>query len=193
MFEVISHNSPDSLLASFLCQGVFQPCLMILTGSSGAGKTSWCQTLAARVQAKGLFPAGLLSPAVFRDSEKVGIDLRDLATGQQRSLARRNTIHASPEQGLLPTTSSHWLVNQDTLVWGNSILAGLDRPPVVVIDELGPLEFERGLGFMAGLELLDSQRHGLASVVIRPSLLAHACERWPWARVLDLQEPEAAA
>jgi nucleoside-triphosphatase THEP1 len=190
--ELVSHNSPDSLLASFLFQEELHPYLVILSGNSGAGKTSWCQRLVERAQVRGLMPAGLLSPAVFQDSEKVAIDLRDLASGQQRRLANRDLASSPGENPILASTNSHWKIDPNTVAWGNAILAGLDGPPLLVIDELGPLEFERGQGFTAGLELLDSQLHGFACVVIRPSLLAEAQKRWPWARVVHLVGLEAA-
>lgn len=190
--ELVAYNSPDSLLASFLYQGELQPSLVLLSGDSGAGKTSWCQALVERARARGLMPTGLLSPAVFVESEKVGIDLRDLATGQQRRLAGRDLAPSPGDNPILPSVHSHWHIDQNTIAWGNAILAGLDNPPLLVIDELGPLEFERRLGLVAAFELLDLQRHGLALAVIRPALLVQARERWPWSRILSLPEPETA-
>ena len=188
MFELDTNNSPDFFLASFLSEGEARNGLTIVTGPRGAGKTSWCRVLLRRARQQGVQPAGLISPAVFSASEKIGIDLCDLASGQKRHLAYRNQITPSTLAIPHPIETQQWMINQQTIAWGNAILAGLEQPRFLMIDELGPLEFERGLGLVAGLKLLDAHK-GLAVAVIRPSLLGQALDRWPWAEVIQITEP----
>jgi hypothetical protein len=56
------------------------------------------------------------------------------------------------------------------------------------VDELGPLEFNRGEGWIAGLAAVDSGNYQSALVVIRPSLLKMAGQRWKISRVFDLND-----
>jgi hypothetical protein len=59
------------------------------------------------------------------------------------------------------------------------------------MDELGPLEFEKGIGLIAGLELIDGKMFHQAIVVIRPKLLQPAQYRWPEAEVVDVSCAES--
>jgi hypothetical protein len=54
---------------------------------------------------------------------------------------------------------------------------------LLVIDELGPVEFDQGRGLTKAFDILDSQTYRLAVAVVRPDLLERACKRWPSARV----------
>jgi len=50
---------------------------------------------------------------------------------------------------------------------------------LLIVDELGPLEFIHAKGWLSGLVALDSFRYRLALVVIRPELMEAAQTRWP--------------
>jgi nucleoside-triphosphatase len=154
--------------------------LSIITGPKGAGKSSYCAVLASRLQSKGRSPAGLLSPAVFEQGEKIRIDLLDLVSRERRPLA----IHRTTESEGVPT--GEWLFNAATLDWGNQILREISECEFLILDELGPLEFNQGLGLMEGMKLIDECRFQRAYVVIRPELLETALERWPLAEVIDV-------
>ena len=160
--------------------------LTLLTGPRGSGKTSWCTRFVAHAREKDLYPEGLLSPALFHDGEKIGIDLLNIATGEQRPLARR-CAHLS--QGI---PLGEWCFNPTTLDWGNQILGTRKHRDLILLDELGPLEFEKGIGLIAGLKLIDEKMFRRAIVVIRPELLHPAQDRWPDAEVVDISCVETA-
>src|SRR5690606_4290421 len=61
--------------------------LYLITGSSGAGKTTWCQQWVMAAQASSWRVGGLLSCPVMEGGEKVAIDLVDLTSGTRRPLA----------------------------------------------------------------------------------------------------------
>ncbi len=155
--------------------------LAIVTGERGDGKTTWCAALVEAARAGGLRVEGLLSPAVFEEGPegriKVRIDLVSLAEGGRRCLA----LPAKVGAGGLPLS---WRFDEDAVAWGNGILARAGGGDLVLIDELGPLEFTYGGGFTEGLALLDAGRYRAAVVVIRPELLAEAQARWPGAVVV---------
>jgi nucleoside-triphosphatase len=176
----LSSNSPGALPASFIFPKDFQPGLTLVTGPRGIGKTRWCIALADHTRALGLDVRGLVSPAVMKAGQKIGIDLLDLASGERRRLAYRK----GEADGDIATTD--WQMVSETLHWGSAILEGIHSCDLFILDELGPLEFEQGVGLVAGLNFVDTHRDLPCFVVIRPSLLSIALQRWPWAITLDL-------
>ncbi len=154
-----------------------------MTGERGAGKTAFCRAL---VQAVGGLPeppdvAGLISPGVYAGGEQVGIDAEDLRTGRRRRLA---SLRTPGEPASSPSTKL-WRFDAEALAWGNGVLRSATPCGLLVIDELGPLEFEEGQGWLAGPAAVDSGAFTAAVVVVRPRLLAEARRRWPGAGVVE--------
>ncbi len=176
--------SPDSLLASFFSQPDTPKLLVLITGESEAGKTTWCRALIDRALARGLQPRGLISPAVFDSVSKIAIDLVDIASRERKRLAERRPADQSP--AVYARGTHNWLFNDPVLAWGNAVLLNLPPSDLLILDELGPLELLENDGLTSGLKLIDEGQYRLACVVIRPSLLATALERWPWAKVLNI-------
>lgn len=167
-------HSPASLLTEIITKHNHIPELILITGPSGSGKSTWCAELAEGARAKGMSVGGLLSPPVIVGGSKVGIDLIDLATGERRRLAiPRGSTSPAP-------TICHWQFEPTTLAWGNDILRDLPPCDLVILDELGPLEFIHDGGLQEGVHLIDSRRLRVACVTIRPELRPHAQKRWPW-------------
>ncbi len=176
-------DSPDSLLASFM-SGNEPGRLIIVTGPSGSGKTRWCQMLVEQANILGIHVCGLISPAVFQAGAKVGIDLLDLLSGERRTLAVRR---GESDQG---QNTIDWHFNGENLDWGNTILKGSVTGQLFILDELGPLEFNRGIGLFSAFGLLASREYQLACVVVRESLLEAGLALWPWAEVLHMSSGE---
>lgn len=151
--------------------------LLLLTGPRGSGKSSLCAQLARLGREAGLDVAGLLSPARIVAGQKVGIDTVDLRTGQQRQLARQNENPAPGERA--------WRFDAAVIAWGNTILKTATPCDLLIVDELGPLEWEENRGWLAGLSALDSGQYRAAVAVVRPELLAPAQNRWPTATVIE--------
>jgi nucleoside-triphosphatase THEP1 len=169
-------DSPDSLLASF-ASGNEPGRLILVTGPIGSGKTRWCLALADYASILGIHVGGLVSPAVFEGDLKIGIDLLDLGSGAQRRLAVRRGGSSNGQ------ITEDWHVDDETLNWGNAILAHSGACQLFILDELGPLELERGVGLTNGIELIAARRYRLACVVVRPTLLEIAQALWPWGEV----------
>ena len=136
-----------------------------------------------QVQRRGGKVCGLLSPAVVKSGCKTGIDLVDLSSGQRRRLATlRNTSSSD-------VMTDRWSFDLETLQWGNQILENL--PPdtdLLVIDELGPLEFRRGKGFSNAFSAIDQRCYKVACVIVRPGLVEAALTRWSEAYVVDVDD-----
>lgn len=166
--------------------------LIILTGPRGAGKSTVCSRLVELARSAGWQVSGLLSPAVFEAGQKTGIETIDLRTGRRRLLAARRRA-GQPQTDLL---TDHWQFDAGVLAWGETVLQQATPCDLLVVDELGPLEFERGGGWQAGLAALDWGRYRAGIVVIRPELLAMARRRWPAASPIHLSpatDPETGA
>jgi nucleoside-triphosphatase THEP1 len=167
--------------------------LILLSGLSGVGKTTWCLELVGRAQQRGLNPVGLVSPAIFKNDVKVAIDIMDIQSGKKRRLARRQFEHRqlNPDGSVTP----QWALDETALTWGNQILANLrhaqqDTLDILIIDEMGWMEWEKGAGLVRGMQLIDERRYRLAVVPVRSRLLENAVKRWPWAYsyLLDLSK-----
>ncbi len=174
--------------------------LYLLTAPSGAGKTTFCAALAEQARAAGWDVAGLLSPPVFENGQKVAIRAQALRTGETRPLAKRLPSplgRGAGGEGLpsplgrgaggegLPL--GHWLFSPSTLAWGNDLLASCLPADLFLVDELGPLELLRGEGWTNALAALRSQNYRLGLVVVRPELVQVARMRLPVSDVIELR------
>ena len=146
---------------------------------------------------------GTSTDGTSTSSRKVAIDLVDLRTEERRRLAE---VRRPDEPG---TATQRWRFDEAVLAWGNEVLraahaeaadvaapgaaivgtpAGAVAPDLLVVDELGPLEFARGVGLTEGLAAVDAGRYAVACVVVRPALVDEALRRWPDATVVDVED-----
>jgi nucleoside-triphosphatase THEP1 len=158
-------------IVACLNQGI-DPRLILASGVSGIGKTTWCRAQVLRASQAGCTVGGLLSPGVYHQGEKVGIDLLDFSTGESRLLAELRP------QELTNVPTRKWSMQADTLAWGNQLLQGMGYYDMVVIDELGPLEFLHHQGLLQAFDLVERRKYKTALVVVRPSLLELARGTW---------------
>ena len=156
--------------------------LAIVTGRRGSGKTALCGRLADLARAPGWDVAGILSPGVFDGGEKVAIEALDLRSGERRRLAHRRRGDSSA--ACLHTPG--WVFDDTAVAWSNDILASATPCELLIVDELGILELERGQGWTAGLAAVSAGKYRYALVVVRPELLQMALMRWPHAQVMDV-------
>ena len=158
--------------------------IVLLTGSISSGKTSFCLDLAQLAKNSGLDVAGMISPAVFQDSQKTAIDALDLRSWERKRLADLRT----PRKSELET--QRWSFHPSAVEWGNRVIADAVPCDLLIIDELGPLEFGRSEGWIEGFSAIDSRHYRLAVVVVRPSLLSSAKEAWKISREINLDLPK---
>jgi nucleoside-triphosphatase THEP1 len=138
--------------------------IVILTGPPGSGKTTTCCQLADLARRRGLDCAGLVCPARFHKSRKVGIDVLNLRTGESRPLAEADQLPSA-------LRTQGYRFDAETTAWGAAVLAAACPCDLLIVDEIGPLELERGQGWVNALDVLGADSFRLAVVVVRPHLL----------------------
>jgi nucleoside-triphosphatase THEP1 len=148
--------------------------LALVTGEVGVGKTTVAGRVVELVRVRGCVCAGLWAPARVVGGQKAGIEAVDLRSGECRLLARTATQGAGEQVG--PYT-----FDPAVLAWANQVLvdAIATRPDLLVVDEIGPLELERGRGLAPVLEPLAAGRVPRALVVVRAWLLDALRARLP--------------
>lgn len=150
-----------------------RPLLCLLTGPRGAGKTTFCQEVVAQAQRKGYSCGGLLTLR----GEGFARTVVDVGTGYARPLTRPGGegVRLGP-----------YVFDPEAFAWGAAVLVSSVPCDLFVLDELGPLEIERGEGWAIGLEVLRRRPFRLGLAVVRPELLGRVVRGLPGAWVLSL-------
>jgi nucleoside-triphosphatase THEP1 len=161
----------------------------ILTGERGVGKTTLCLEFA---RGRPEF-AGIVSPAIFDPSgQKVGFSALCLQTGERWDLGRSDITLDGPVYGKYSFSAAGIARAIQCL---QTALELPDR--IIVLDEIGPLEMQRGEGLapilpaLAGAGNLLLVTRPLYSPLVADLLPSHSCQEF----LLDPcgREPTAAA
>lgn len=160
--------------------------LFLVTGSRGAGKTTFCSALVQAAREAGWKVAGILSPGVYEGTQRTAINAEDLRSGESRRLASRSDDAPTPG-------SKHWRFDPAVLDWGNQVFQASASSDLLVVDELGPLELERGVGWQAALSAIGDQQYAIGVIVIHAEMLGAALLRWPHANIVEVDTPEDSA
>jgi len=157
--------------------------IVILTGERGVGKTTVCQRVVALARAEqGCTHRDVLIPDVLIPYTCGGLltlahpdgsrDVLDVGSGD----VRRLTLPPASDQGVV---QGCFCFDPETLAWGNDVLSRILACHLLVVDELGPLEIERGGGWVRAFDVLRDASFRLAIVVVRPELVVQAQLRLP--------------
>jgi len=184
LVEAILIDSPAKLLVSLLSETNHSNKIHLISGTSGAGKTLWCMQLFHEARSMGLDVKGLVSLPVFEYDHKVGINLQNLESGSITPLGTKKNSKESR------VSIGGWNLDSNTLEWGNRILANIQSCQILIIDELGPLEFNENSGLTKSFELLESGQYSIAFVVVRTGLIPKALTKWPSAEIHFIPERE---
>ncbi len=139
--------------------------ILVITGERGVGKTTFCQKVIDQFYSQRKKVQGLITPGRFVNAQKTGIFVKNLNTGTVSLLA---SSLAGEIEGI---QMGYWVFDPAVLECENNLLKQVNHPDLLVIDELGPLEFNRQLGWMSAFEILQSKQFGKALVVIRSECL----------------------
>ena len=133
--------------------------VLVLTGERGVGKTTVCCKTIASARIAGHTCGGILTLS------RTGLDreVLDVSTGRKRQLT------VEPGAGLI-VVQGRFRFSPAVLSWGQSVLCSATPCSLLVVDELGPLEVEKGKGWSSAFEILGEGKFVLGLVVVRPEL-----------------------
>ena len=154
--------------------------IFLITGTRDVGKTRFCSRLVKVAKNLKIETRGVLSVGGFKNGSKQRIDLVDISNGNKFLLA----VARSALKGGLVT--DRWSFDLDAMAQGSGILQKSIPCDLLVIDELGPLEFSRGTGWQEGIRAVESGQYHAAVVVIRPELISVVKERWENVTLIDI-------
>lgn len=136
--------------------------LVVVTGARGSGKSTACAALGERAAQLGFDCAGIVSPARIVSRRRVGSDVVDVRTGERRPFA-------TEVLGVDGSTGHRF--DERVARWASEVLARACPCDLLLVDEIGPLELERGLGWANAIEVLTTGPFGVALVTVRPRLV----------------------
>jgi len=81
-----------------------------------------------------------------------------------------------------------WDFDEKVLEWGSTVFSAACPCDVLFVDELGPLEIERGQGWIEAMDAVRSRLYRTCILVIRPELLPRATALFRVSRIVDLEQ-----
>ena len=142
--------------------------ITIITGGRGVGKTTLLLNLIEERKSRCSKVAGILTPAIYdKNGEKPGFYAMSVINGERWELGRSDKELEGPSYG--PFSFSERGFDR-----ANEILAEVltEGPGDVFLDEIGPLELEKGGGFCPVLPLISKfNQNRKLYLVIRPELI----------------------
>jgi len=142
-----------------------RPCLIVIIGDAGSGKTPWVQQLTKLLQNKGEIVDGLISKKCQESAGKWHHDLIRISTNEKYQLTTMDEIDTDIRIG-------KFNLFEDIINWGNDQLMSMKNSYWIIIDEVGLLEFD-GSGLLPGLQSIAINFTGNLVITIRTALLQH--------------------
>jgi nucleoside-triphosphatase THEP1 len=151
---------------------ILTPSICILTGEENIGKSTNCRYITEYANLKKIAVSGIRSELEIINNQKKAINSFDIKTGEMMKLAFYSPgwDQEKPER--------KWKFNQNAFNWGNNVLRRSVPTNLLIIDEIGYLELEKGEGWNECFNVLESNQYQLALIVIRPELLPLASQRF---------------
>lgn len=129
-----------------------------ITGAPGSGKSTVCRKVLKRLTCT---YGGMTSADIRDKGQRVGFEIRDIATGRQGTLAHKH--------GSGPRLGSYHVNLSDLNDIGVVAIKNAMNSELIVIDEIAPMEFKSQLFIEAVGTALDSDRSMLVVLHQRSS------------------------
>jgi nucleoside-triphosphatase THEP1 len=151
----------------------------IISGKRGVGKSIFCLDLVRKLECKNISVSGIISPGKFLGKKKIGILAKNISNGITTKFADYlpGWDHEKPQR--------EWKINEDAIHWGNSILENIESCEVLIIDELGFLEFEKNMGWIKAFQVLEKDIYKIAFIIVRPELVESAMDLWTECKIIE--------
>ncbi len=157
--------------------------IFLVSGESGTGKTTLVESLISEINKLGVKISGIYSPARIERGIKTGIFAVDLSTRIKELLA----IHQPGWDSENP--NREWKMDPKVMKWGDIVIQKSVPTTILIIDELGYLEFEKNMGWISAFKILDEGDYKSAIVTVRTGLLEKALEKFKKATVIPVNNP----
>ncbi|WP_297507599.1 NTPase [Thermococcus sp.] len=134
---------------------------IFVTGPAGVGKTTLVERVAKEVDRWGYIVGGMITREVRRGGRRVGFKITAIDTGEEGTLASiRGTSH------LPGTPFGKYVVHVDEIerVAVPAIRRAIDEADLIVIDEIGPMEYKSDEFIRVVGDVLKSEKPLLAVV-----------------------------
>ena len=155
--------------------------IFLITGKSGSGKTALVISLLAEFNKLGIKNTGIYSPARIENGVKTGIYAVDISTGIKELLANHQPGWDTENP------IREWKMDPEVLNWGDKVIRKSVPTTVLIIDELGYLEFEKNMGWISAFKILDEGSYKSAIIVVRESLIERALKKFGNAVVINVE------
>ncbi|MCJ7802705.1 MAG: hypothetical protein MUP82_10155, partial [Candidatus Marinimicrobia bacterium] len=142
-----------------------KPCLIVVVGDAGAGKTPWVGQLIELLQNNSETVDGIISQKYQESDDKWHHDIIRISTNEKQQLTTMDEIGTNIKIGKF-----HFY--DDTIKWGNDQLKSIANSDWLIIDEVGLLEFDGG-GFLPGLIASTEHSNQNLLITIRTALFQH--------------------
>jgi len=161
----------------------------LISGERGTGKTQFCERLIKTLIENNLDIQGLISPGIYRNGKRICITVKDISSSKSKRLAVWSPGW-DPEY-----PEREWKMQGEAIIWGNNIISHFSSCDVIIFDEIGYLELEKGTGWSEVFKVLKKGNYTCAFIVVRPSLLKLALAQWPQSNIIrvkngdDMEKP----
>ena len=142
-----------------------KPCLIVVVGDAGSGKTKWMVELIKLLQSHGETVDGLISQKCQESEDKWYHNIVRISTNEKLQLTTMTEIETEIKIG-------KFYFYQRTINWANKQLKSVKNTDWIVIDEVGLLEFDKG-GFFPGLQAVVANISGCLIITLRSALHQH--------------------
>nr|MBC8402272.1 AAA family ATPase [Candidatus Neomarinimicrobiota bacterium] len=139
-----------------------QPALIVVTGESGAGKSTWLQELQQELDNRSIEVGGVITEREYVSESTWKLVFTDITSGEKQVVATME-----PREKALKT--DHYYFDQAALDLGSQRLSAA-AGDWLIVDEVGILEFDYQ-GFYSALKQISEQYSGVLVLSLRKSLL----------------------
>jgi nucleoside-triphosphatase len=160
------------------------PKVIIITGKTGGGKTSFLSKLITVLQAKGISISGFLAKRTSDSASFYKYQIRFLDTNETVPLSSRKKVGDWYKV-------AHFYFNPEAILMGNRILNDpqILNKDLIVIDEIGIFEME-GKIWADAISHLVSKSEKMMIWVVRDTLVEKVIEKWNLQKpvIIDIQK-----
>lgn len=142
-----------------------KPCLIVIVGDVGVGKTPWVEQLIELLQNNNETVDGIISKKNQESDDKWHHDLIRIPTNEKCKLTTMDEIDTDIKIG-------KFYFYKNAINWGNDQLISIKNSDWIILDEIGLLEFDGG-GFLPGLQSVVTDFSGCLVLTLRSTLFQH--------------------